>query len=41
MPPINTAEDAVKKAQVFLDKYHMFHKLTKVVRENDKMDIQI
>jgi hypothetical protein len=36
MPPINTAEDAIKKAELFLDKYHPFHKLTKVAREKDK-----
>jgi hypothetical protein len=36
MPPIDTAEDAVKKAELFLEKYHLFHKLTKVAREKDK-----
>lgn len=36
MPKINTAEDAVQIASRFLDKYHAFTTLKKVIREGDK-----
>lgn len=36
MPTINTAEDAVNAAEHFLNRYHAFRVLKKVVRDKDK-----
>lgn len=36
MPTINTVEDAVNAAEHFLNRYHAFRTLKKVVREEDK-----
>ena len=40
MNEINTAEDAIRKADSFLDKYYMFRRLEGVKKTNDNWVVQ-
>jgi hypothetical protein len=36
MPQIDSAEEAIKKSEVFLEKYHIYHQLKRAAREKDR-----